>query len=55
MKCARTACLAEADPRLRHRDTGRAYCPRCARSINELNKTDLIPWADVVGKKKPGT
>ncbi len=32
-KCARTAC--DSPGLLPHRDTGKLYCPKCARRINE--------------------
>ena len=45
MKCAVTACNAEAHPLLIHSQDGRLYCPRCARRINEANHgLNLIPW-----------
>ncbi len=45
MKCNVTACNREAFPLLIHKDNHKAYCPRCARNINEHNKpTILIPW-----------
>ena len=36
MKCARTACMS-MNAVCQHTQTGRLYCPRCARRINEAN------------------
>jgi hypothetical protein len=36
-KCARTACKSTRNVRCRHTQTGRLYCPRCARAINDHN------------------
>ena len=45
MKCNVTACNRDANALLVHRDNGKAYCPRCARKINEFAKPEvLIPW-----------
>ena len=35
--CRRSACGAPASPDCIHSGTGDAYCPRCARRINEFN------------------
>lgn len=42
-KCGRTACQNEASPLLVHPHSGRTYCVRCARRINE-GSPGLIPW-----------
>lgn len=47
-KCNRTRCDMKAHPLLIHRDNRQAYCPSCARKINEFARLDghepLIPW-----------
>lgn len=42
LKCWRGACNAPAHPELIHKGTGRAYCPRCARSINEACGEEVV-------------
>jgi hypothetical protein len=43
MKCNRTVCTNEADPRLVHRDLKKTYCLKCATNINRLCGTEVIP------------
>ena len=45
MKCARRACNSE-NAVCRHTQTGRLYCPRCARKINEavVRATPLVTF-----------
>lgn len=45
-KCARTACDATRHVVCRHTQTGRMYCPSCARHINEYTP-DLVAWSEI--------
>lgn len=42
-RCSAKNCTNEANPDLRHVDTGRTFCARCALKINERNALK-IPW-----------
>lgn len=48
-KCAMTSCHNEAVPWLVHKYSGKAFCEKCARQINQWNsKEELIPLSKLL-------
>ena len=44
-KCERIGCGNEANPQLVHRYTGRVFCEKCAKQINQWNsQEEVVPF-----------